>query len=55
MFSFSRIRTAVSKTIRPRWGLMPDITAQAAVSASISQTPLPLTPISVPSSWKARK
>ena len=32
----------MSKTIRPRSGLMPDMTAQAAVSASISQTPLPL-------------
>ena len=36
-------------------GLMPDMTAHAAVRASISQTPLPLTPISVPSSWKARR
>ena len=53
--SFSRMRTAVSNTIRPRSGLTPDITAHAAVRASISQTPLPLTPISVPSSWMARR
>ena len=55
VFSVSRVASAVSNTTRPRTWLMPDITAQAAVRASISQTPDPLTPISVPSSWKARR
>ena len=53
MFSFSRMRRAVSNTTWPRTRLMPEMTAHAAFSASISQTPLPFTPISVPSSWMA--
>jgi hypothetical protein len=47
--------SAVSKTMRARCQSIPDITAHAAFKASISQIPLPFTPISVPSSWKARR